>query len=210
MGGFEPPSPTRRARAGTGQPIVRHSAYEELGGRREALDALLVDLEEAARPSVLDEHEARLGEPAQVLGDRRLPDVDAGDDLAHGHRAAFVREHVEDLQPRRIGEAAEPARVELCLVSRELHRSSTINDEVPLRKAGLEAASPPAAGADPIHEPPAPRSMRSATPGGSRVGGCDGRAPSRWSSWLPASSPRPRSRGTRMTRSSTTRSSRRG
>jgi hypothetical protein len=65
-----PPPPTRRARPRAGQAVLRHFAHEKFRGRGEAFDALLVDLEKAARAAVLDQHEARLPEDDRFLVDR--------------------------------------------------------------------------------------------------------------------------------------------
>jgi hypothetical protein len=63
-----------------------------------------------------------------------LADVHGGDDLAHVHRPGPPGEQRDDLDPGRVGERLEPARV---LGGRDpvegliifFHRSSTITDE---------------------------------------------------------------------------------
>jgi hypothetical protein len=71
---------------------------------------------------VLDEHEAGLCESPKMLRHRRLTDVDPLDDLAYREWAAFAGEQVQDLDPGGVGQAAKPARVDLRLRPRKIHR----------------------------------------------------------------------------------------
>jgi hypothetical protein len=64
-----------------------------------------------------------------MLRHRRLTDVDPLDDLAHREWAAFASEQVQDLDPSRVGQAPKPARIDLRLHPREIHRLSTIYDK---------------------------------------------------------------------------------
>jgi hypothetical protein len=57
-----------------------------------------------------------------VFRDRRLTDVDTLDDLADREWAALAGEQVQDLDPGRIGQATKPARVDLRLRFRKIHR----------------------------------------------------------------------------------------
>jgi hypothetical protein len=69
-----------------------------------------------------------------MLRHGRLTNLDRRDDLAHRQRAPLASKQVQDLDPRRIGQTAKPARIQLRLIPLQHHRSSTIDDNHPPRK----------------------------------------------------------------------------
>jgi hypothetical protein len=90
---------------------------------------------------MLDQHEAGLGQPPQMLRHRRLTNLDRSDDLAHRERPSLTRKQVQNLDPGRIRETAKPARIQLRLFPLKSHRQSTIHDEGRPRKAFIRAAA---------------------------------------------------------------------
>ena len=89
-----------------------HTTHHDLGGRWEAVNAALVDAEVARRTAALDMDEAGLGQELQVVGDGRLADVYSPATISPtgiGRRSLANRFRIHD--PRRVGQAAEPARI---------------------------------------------------------------------------------------------------
>ena len=108
------------------QAVRPRPAHHELRRRRKTRDTPLVDPKQAARTAMLDQHETRLREPAQMLRHRRLPHLDRRDDLAHRQRPPLTREQIQDLQPRRIRQTPKPTRKQLRLT---YDQSSSIDDK---------------------------------------------------------------------------------
>ena len=73
------------------------------------------------------------------MRDGRLADVEAFDDLADAHRSGFAGEQVEDQHSRRVAERPEPRCPFGGVLTRDIHRQSTIIDEWPRGKSSVVA-----------------------------------------------------------------------
>jgi hypothetical protein len=104
------------------------ASHHDLGGGREHVEAALVDAEEAGVRPAFEVHEPNVGEELEVMGHRRLADVDGLDDLADGQGTRCGRELVKDQHASGVTQGPEPARPDLRRGTIDSHRSSTIVD----------------------------------------------------------------------------------